>query len=267
MSGYENLAPYYTVLFPVGDALKSFLEPYVRRCRDANQPWLDIGCGTGALVEWLLECGVDAWGLEPDRDFVAEGRRRVGSQDRRIYEGGMLEYGDLPAMGGFGTITCLGNVLAHANGVDEISRFFKKSASSLREGGSVIVQTVNFDKVLRSRDYEFPILERVAPDGTRFRFERHYRLAGRKEGEPLRFDTALCVGNDRLENSTWLFPVKETPLLEAAAPFFKETSVFGDFNRNLWSKDSPATIVIGTNGGFTPNRFPNSPKGSADLPK
>jgi SAM-dependent methyltransferase len=247
LSGYENLAPYYTVLFPVGEALKSFLEPYVRGCLDENQPWLDIGCGTGALVEWLLERGVDAWGLDPDRCFVEEARRRLGNQSRKIIEGGMLDYGDLPAMGGFGTITCLGNVLAHAIGMEEVSRFFKKSAANLREGGNAIVQTVNFDRVLRSVNWEFPIIERVTPDGARLGFERHYYREGWKEGEPLRFDTALCFGDDRIENSTWLFPVMETPLMEAAAPFFKKTRVFGDFNRNPWTEDSPATIVVGSN--------------------
>jgi SAM-dependent methyltransferase len=37
---------------------------------------LDVGCGTGATVEYLIQCGIDAVGIDPSEALLEAGRRR-----------------------------------------------------------------------------------------------------------------------------------------------------------------------------------------------
>jgi 2-polyprenyl-3-methyl-5-hydroxy-6-metoxy-1,4-benzoquinol methylase len=76
MSAYAELAPYYDLIFPLNPAVKTFLAAGIVRCKQEKLPWLDVGCGTGLLVEWLRTEKIDAYGVDPDDESLAHASKR-----------------------------------------------------------------------------------------------------------------------------------------------------------------------------------------------
>ena len=241
MNGYKNISRYYSILFPLSDVTKGFMKIYVENCCQSTLPWLDVGCGTGVLLEWLLEKGIEVYGMDLDKDFVKETRNRLSLDDEYLKIGGMTDLNQFEKQ--FGVITCLGNVLAHASNEDVIRDFFRNTRDRLTKNSALIIQIVNYDKVLASVEWNFPVIKRTAPDGTFLVFERFYRMENYSQGEKLRFDTVLHVGDKVFENTTLLYPIKKNKLVSLAKETFSDIQVFGDFKGTLWSKESPATIL------------------------
>ena len=263
--GYENLAPYYSTLFPVSQDLKdSLLDSLVPSLVRRNLPLLDVGCGTGNLLAWLREQRVEAFGLDPDPEFVAEARRRLVDGDRRISIGGFDQMGEHPRRKPHGAVTCLGNVLPHAKSLAQVQQFVRAAARLLDPDlGVLLIQTVNYDAVLAAGRWEFPALRRIASDGTPLEFTRNYDLEGWREGGRLRFDTTLRVGADPqarvVRNSTTLLPIRRAQIEAAVGEAFAGVLVCGNFRpwkpgtivdqpwreaAGNWRADGPATIIM-----------------------
>ncbi|MCB9769617.1 MAG: class I SAM-dependent methyltransferase [Candidatus Omnitrophica bacterium] len=238
-SGYRGLATYYADLFPVSQPLADFLLSFVESCRESGHPWLDVGCGTGALVHWLLDQGVNAFGVDPDRDFIEEAKRQSNERAGAFAIGGMESFGPFE-QGEFGVITCLGNVLPHAEDLADVDRFIEKVSRSLLPDGNLIIQTVNYNRVLKNEDFTFPVLERTAADGETLGFHRKYSW----RGDRLLFETRLEVGHQNFKNQSLLLPLKVEALDSLVRNHFAGTEKWGDFEKHLWTSDSPATIFL-----------------------
>lgn len=237
VSAYESLAGYYSELFPLSDKARNFLAPMIEQCRAATLPWLDVGAGTGNLLAFLDESGLEVFALEPDAEFAAEAVRRLRVPSERIVPGLLQDLGRHFQSTTFGAVTCLGNVLAHAESREQVREFFRAAADVLTPGGELVVQVVNFDRVLDRQAWEFPVLERVAADGTPLEFERTYEPIG----DRLLFRTALRADRVEIRNEAILLPVRRADL-ETAAAAFAEVRFFGDFGAP-WSDSAPATIL------------------------
>lgn len=70
MSSYLSLAPYYDTLFPTPPGLLQWIQS------SPHFKILDLGCGTGLLVEALIENQLDAQGLDPDPQMIEYGLKR-----------------------------------------------------------------------------------------------------------------------------------------------------------------------------------------------
>jgi SAM-dependent methyltransferase len=98
-----------------------------------GRDWLDVGCGTGALSQTIVERAAPAsvLGVDRSRALVANARRRVA--DPRV----RFELGDaqaLPVAGGAFDAAVSGLVL---NFVPEPPRMLSEMARATREGGTV----------------------------------------------------------------------------------------------------------------------------------
>jgi trans-aconitate methyltransferase len=99
----------------------------------AGREWLDVGCGTGALAQAILERAEPAavLGIDRSEGFVASARRRVGDPRARF------ELGDaqaLPVASGAFDAVVSGLVL---NFVPEPARMLAELARATRDGGTV----------------------------------------------------------------------------------------------------------------------------------
>jgi SAM-dependent methyltransferase len=236
-SGYHRLASYYRYLFPLSEPLKKGLVPLVEACLEGGGSWLDVGCGTGELVRWLRERGIDAVGVDPEESFLQEAAS-LADTDGVFFTGSLVEWGE-PGARQWEVITCLGNVLAHAEGREEVERFLDLAAGHLVEGGRLLIQTVNFDRVLDGKEWDFDPLERTGPSGERIVFQRHYT----QEVDRLRFRTLLSGEGLRIENETTLLPIRAGDLVELAARQFGRVELSGDYTGSDWTESSPATIL------------------------
>lgn len=98
-----------------------------------GRAWLDVGCGTGALTQGIVERAAPATvvGIDRSTGFVATARRRVSDPRARF---GVGEAGALPVAGGAFDAVVSGLVL---NFLPEPARMLSEMARAARAGGAV----------------------------------------------------------------------------------------------------------------------------------
>ncbi len=108
----------------------------LRHCGSSDRRLIDCGCGAGEYVISLQRLGVQAWGIEYDRDKVAEFRKRYATSQR-------LCVGDVSNAGLMGSsfdVALLNEVLEHVpddrGALSEVHRI-------LRDDGVLIVFSPN----------------------------------------------------------------------------------------------------------------------------
>ena len=249
MSFYEDIHGYYEEIFPAGQSQVSFLTGVLSRGGAARV--LDAACGTGAYARALAGAGFMVTGLDFEEAMVREARRRAaesGYEDRLHFErGDMRELEGFSAP--FDALLCLGNSLPHLLTDEDIHAFFRGGRKALRGGGSLLVlQTVNFDRVLGKKDYRFPVIKN---EEKRLTFSRAY--SPRPDGL-LDFHTELSLekGGETVRRKNTV-PLK--PLLKKELDAFLRQNGFsspdyyGSFNFEPWDPDSAATILVASPAG------------------
>jgi SAM-dependent methyltransferase len=239
---YRSLAGYYSLLFPLNDRQREFFVHL--RATASVETVLDVGCGTGEHLAWFLERRVRGYGLEPDESMFRELRQRKwpGPAPALIQAGvealptAVAERVDL--------IICLGNTLAHLPNRDAVRQAVGQMVGALSPRGRLVLQTVNFDKILTEGCAEFPVIERSLPDGGRIAFFRDYDMADL----PARilFRTRLVTPEGERSAAWPLLPLRG----EEVVQYLREAGVddireFGDYNRIAYAPDSPALILLG----------------------
>lgn len=98
-----------------------------------RREWLDVGCGTGALAQTIVERAAPATvvGIDRSEGFVANARRRVGDPRARF---GIGNAQALPVAGGAFDAVVSGLVL---NFVPEPARMLAEMVRATRPGGTV----------------------------------------------------------------------------------------------------------------------------------
>lgn len=100
-------------------------------------PVVDLGCGRGEFVQLLVDLGVEAKGVEIDRDLVDLGRST----------GLAVEYGDAVTWlaaepdGSLGAVSLI-QVIEHLTPKDR-TEVIRLAAEKLRPGGRILVETLN----------------------------------------------------------------------------------------------------------------------------
>ena len=104
----------------------------------------------------------------------------------------------------------------------------------------LILQQVNYDKVLVNEDFAFPVIEKED-----FRFTRHYQ----KNDEQILFTSRLTVDGNTTESTIPLYPVTSKQLISLLKKVdFQTTEIFGNFKTESHTIESPATIAVARKG-------------------
>lgn len=145
----------------------------------------------------------------------------------------------------FDTVICIGNSIVHLDGIEEVRHVLKAMKARLQAGGSLILQTVNYDRILSEGIRELPLLEKPIAEGW-IRFSRRYEPIGGK----IRFIGLLEKETEgrkeRWENAVELLPLQAAELSDALREAgFDASSVtlYGSFAGEAYRPDSPALVV------------------------
>jgi len=220
---YTKLSKNYNDVFPFVQSTFEFLTKYI----DKEKPVLDVGCGTGTYLNRLAEDGFDAKGIEyVDMMASQSPHSKIGDMHK------LSEYYDEK----FGTIYCIGNTLVHADGLAGINKVFSEINKSLETGGRLIIQILNYDRILAKR---IPCLAPIETD--KLTFERLYEY----EGDSIIFKGIIHENGEKTESSVKLYPVISNELKKAASDNgFEIEHVFGDFQESDFDIETSFSKVV-----------------------
>ncbi|MCU5577196.1 class I SAM-dependent methyltransferase [Bacillus wiedmannii] len=234
MTFYQMLTPYYDEIFPANEKQINFIVSYLKK----GSSILDVGAGTGNVAQALAEKGLIVTAMEPEESLAARIRKKAS-----VYEGrfsvntfGMQEIENVPEV--FDCIYCIGNTLVHLNNKKEIFNFICGSYKKLKADGKLIIQIVNYEKVLTGNDFKFPVIEKK-----HFSFKRDYML----EEEKVLFTATLNVDDKELANSILLYPITKQQLLSMLKECgFRTVETFGNFKKEAYLPNGQALVLVAT---------------------
>lgn len=233
MDFYEVLARYYDQIFPLKAAQQGFLKRYFGEHNPSSV--LDVGCGTGSVALAVSDWGIRTVGIDLSREMIEIARQRATAlnSSAQFFMKNMLELGSF--QDDFDSIICLGNTFVHLITTEQLEKalsLFKQKADHL------LIQIVNYDRILAQNVSQLP--EITTSELTFRRFYNHL-----PDGL-IEFSTELHLleENETIKAANLLRPLTRpqlTQLLEHAG--WESLTWFGSYAGEVWSEDSPATIV------------------------
>lgn len=172
-----SVAQFYDALAPEYDAMTGFQKrfvherPFFRLLAEKYKIHvaLDAGCGTGFHSLLLAQLGVQVTGIDVSEEMIQQARRHATelSLPVRFIEGRSQ---DLRGMfdSRFDAVFCLGNTLAHSVSDDDLWMTLQNFQGVLRPGGILLLQNLNYDRILERKERVQSVKEVGATTFVRF---------------------------------------------------------------------------------------------------
>jgi SAM-dependent methyltransferase len=210
---YDRLASAFETIFPTDlDTVLFAID------RFGSGEWLDLACGTGGYAIELARRGYKVLGVDIAEAMIQNAVAKAQEEGLDV----RFEVKDMASDLGanrFGGVLFIGNSLVHANDLDQVKTVLNRVHDSLANDGVLILQILNYDRILDRQVSALPLIER---DGVRF--ERRYV----PDGDHLLFQTVLTVAQQRVENEVRLFPIRSVALKTALTDVGFEAIEFHD---------------------------------------
>ena len=243
MTRFQSLADVWEDLFPASEAQVAFLRASFREA--APRRLVDVACGSGLQIEALTGADLECFGLDLEERMVARFRERCPALAHRVVVGDMRCVDEVLAAvlpGPAGVVSCIGNSLALLPKRDDVGTSLLACARLLAPQGTLVLQVVNFDRVLNGDLALLPTLERELPDGRPLRLERSLQPVA--DPGRLLFTTRLWIGDEPQEQVSEFLALRRAELTDLLVEAGLEEQEFaGDFAGNPWNEQAPATIV------------------------
>ncbi|MDF2698580.1 MAG: methyltransferase type 11 [Haloplasmataceae bacterium] len=236
MGFYEEISKYYDYIFPTGNEQIKFI---INSTNKENKKILDIACGSGGYAVELAKQGFILSAVDLDQTMInlTKGKAKGLNITLKTYLADMLNI-DIIEDSKFNVIYCIGNSLAHLNDLIEVNTFLKKTYGLLADEGYLIVQIINFDRVLEKGISELPT---ITNNEIGLTFERKYI---HKENKIL-FNTILKVNDKLLDNNIPLLPIKSDEILKLLSNNnYQDIETFGDFKQTKYDPLESYHLVI-----------------------
>jgi SAM-dependent methyltransferase len=115
---------------------------------------LDLGCGSGEHSRFLTTLGFEATGV--DASCAQLEAARAAHPEGRYVQADLSTLADT-IEGGQGGAICLGNTLPHLCEEDQVRAFFAGLAGVLLPGAALLLQLLNYDRILDRGERTFPV--------------------------------------------------------------------------------------------------------------
>lgn len=238
MKFYEEISKYYDYIFPTGKAQIKFLSKFIGEPR---KDVLDIACGTGGYSIELAKLGHKLTAVDLDEKMIEELKNKAveGNLQINAFCENMLELSD-NIKSQYDLAFCIGNSLVHLEGEEEIEKFFKEMKCILKEDGKLVIQIINYDRVLSQNITSLPNIENHEVG---LEFKRIYNY--NENLNKVFFKTILKVDGKEIENEIPLHPLMAEDmekLLKKAG--FNELKLYGDFKESEFNRENSYALVV-----------------------
>lgn len=230
---YSELATYYDDVFPLADATLQFLKQELAREKGSV---LDIACGSGQYALALAQAGHVVTAIDLDDEMIHQLQRKPCNIDARV-----LDMRSITALKKqFDLLFCIGNSLVHLDSEEDISAFLNACYAVLKPGGKLVLQIINYDRIL---DQQIDHLPTIHNQAVPLSFERNYNY--QKELHKVEFHTRLHVNQQTYENRVLLYPLRSNELMRLIQKAgFQSWSFFGNFQRAAFDAQSSVPLVV-----------------------
>ncbi|MCB0448880.1 MAG: class I SAM-dependent methyltransferase [Confluentibacter sp.] len=238
MGFYQQIAPYYHHIFKINSTQVDFIR---LKIPESDGTVLDVGCGIGTLSFALTNYYKSVLGIDMDAEMIRAASIKKGNKPESVQfkQLSMLELNTSFAENSINGIICFGNTLVHLNTLEEMSEFLQQSKTVLKSNGKLLLQIVNYDKIIEKNITQLPLIENDT-----ITFERYYSY--RKLENKIDFNTRLTVKSTQqlIENGIALLPLLKKELAQLLNNAgFKHCNYYGNFNEEPYTIDGPALIV------------------------
>ena len=237
MSFYSSISKAYDSIFPFNPVQLEFVESCFNGTV-VGKRIIDAGCGTGSLAIMLARRSARVSGFDSDEKMIGlADEKRPQALDLKFKVGDLIRELENYGKNRYDVVLCFGNTLVHLESMSMIEQFVKNAYYILKPGGKLLIQIVNYDRILDDNVKELPAIE--TPDHI---FGRKYTLA--PDGH-IDFKTVLTnkKSGEELTNNVLLLPVRRSSLESLAGKYFSKVDCFGDFKRNEWNNSSFHLVI------------------------
>lgn len=236
MGFYEMLVDYYDEIFPTSERTLEFLGKDLEEAAKV----LDAACGTGTYTIGLAEKGYQAVGVDLDESMIALAEKKAENLglDVDFIVSDMLNI-DLVSTSDLDRIFCIGNSLVHLKNRQEIKTFVETAFSLLKDQGDLILQVINYDRIL---DEQITFLPTIEVRGRGITFVRTYKYL--ENTGMIEFRTRLRVNGEETESCVLLYPIRKDDLYQILVECgFTDVKVYGGFDGTPYAKDALPLII------------------------
>jgi len=236
MKFYQEFSLYYDYIFPLKEGKLKFMMDNI----PDDGKVLDLATGTGNYAIALAKEGYQVSALDLSGEMVNLAKEKAYEEqvkiDFRVDD--MLNLDRLYQPKSFDLISCIGNSLVHLDNQEKIRELLNKSYDLLKEEGKLILQIVNYDRILAKEVKSLPTITAVE---SIVELIRDYEFKGGK----IDFKTCLTTPRGEFKNSVLLYPLEsdilKKLLLQAG---FVRVKFYGDFNYSQYQRLDSFPLVI-----------------------
>jgi len=239
MSFYTSIATYYDFIFPPNMEQITFVTGAFKHPFNKLKI-LDVGCGTGNLTFELAKYFGSILGLEIDEKMLEIARQKALLKNKPIefIKHNMLNLSSIK-FDSFDGIVCFGNTLVHLDGLNEVEVFLKEAYIKLNKNGKLLLQIINYDRILNENIKSLPTIE-----NDEIKFIRNYDYL--KHIDRINFKTVLTIKKTgtTIHNEQKLLPITEIDLVKILYKVgFELLNSYGSFKKDTLNINSIQLII------------------------
>lgn len=234
MPFYQKISPWYDEIFPVDEQEVAFITDRIA----GREHLLDIGCGTGNKTAPCSAAVKHTTAFDADAGMIAAARSNHARPGIDYIAGTMETITAIAPSSSFDCALCLGNTLVHLEGPEAIENLLADTFRLLQSGGRLILQILNYDRILDENVTALPPLE-----NDHIVFSRRYAQYGSR----LRFITTLAdkQNSSVIDNEVLLYPLRRdelTGILDKCG--FTPVIWYGSYREEAHTPASFVTIAV-----------------------